>query len=72
MEIIKDVLAELFSMFVTDARLTLATIILVAVVAILILALHVNSLVAGLVLLLGCFAIVIEATIRETKVRVKR
>jgi hypothetical protein len=72
MEIIKDVLAELFSMFVTDARLTLATIILVAVVAILILALHVNSLVGGLVLLLGCFAIVIEATIRETKVRVKR
>ena len=72
MEIIKDVLAELFSMFVTDARLTLATLILVAVVAILILVLHVNPLMGGLVLLLGCIAIVIEATIRETKSRAKR
>ena len=72
MEIIKDVLAELFSMFVTDARLTLATLILVAVVAILLLVLHVNALIGGLLLLLGCFAIVIEATIRETKVRTKR
>ena len=72
MEIIKDVLAELFSMFVTDARLTLATLILIAVVAILILVLHVNPLMGGLVLLLGCIAIVIEATIRETKARAKR
>ena len=72
MEIIKDVLAELFSMFVTDARLTLATLILVAVVAILLLVLHVNALIGGLLLLLGCIAIIIEATIRETKARTKR
>ena len=71
MEIIKDVLTELFSMFVTDARLTLATLALVALVAILIFILQLNTLIGGGVLLVGCFAIVIEATIRETKSRVK-
>ena len=72
MDIIKDVLAELFSMFVTDARLTLATLLLVALAAILIMVFHVEPLISGGVLLVGCFAIVIEATIRETKSRAKR
>ena len=72
MEIIKDVLAELFSMFVTDARLTVTTLLLVALAAILIMVFHVESLICGGVLLVGCFAIVIEATIRETKSRAKR
>ena len=72
MEIIKDVLAELFSMFVTDARLTLATLLLVALAAILIVVLQVNTFIGGGVLLIGCFAIVIEATVRETKARAKR
>ena len=71
MEIIKDVLLELFSMFVTDMRLTLTTLGLVLLAAILILALQVNTLIVGLILLLGCFAIVIEATVRETKARRK-
>ena len=71
MEIIKDVLVELFSMFVTDMRLTLTTLGLVLLAAILILALYVNTLIVGLILLLGCFAIVIEATVRETKDRRK-
>ena len=69
MEIIKDVLLELFSMFVTDMRLTLTTLALVGLAAILIQVLHLNPLIGGFVLLLGCFAIVIEATIRETKNR---
>ena len=72
MGILKDVLAELFSMFVTDARLTLTTLFLVALVAMLMMVLHVNALVCGLVLLFGCFAIIIEATFRETKARAKR
>ena len=72
MEIIKDVLVELFSMFVTDARLTLATLLLVALAAILIVVLQVNTFIGGGVLLIGCFAIVIEATVRETKARAKR
>ena len=69
MEIIKEVLVELFSMFVTDLRLTLATLALVAAVAVLVLVLHINALICGIVLLLGCFAIVMEAAIRETKSR---
>ena len=69
MEIIKEVLVELFSMFVTDLRLTLATLALVAAVAVLVLVLHLNALICGIVLLLGCFAIVVEATIRETRLR---
>lgn len=71
MEIIKDVLVELFSMFVTDMRLTITTLGLVLLAAILILTLQVNTLIVGLILLLGCFAIVIEATVRETKARRK-
>ena len=69
MEIIKEVLLELFSMFVTDLRLTIATLALVAAVAVLVLVLHINALICGLVLLLGCFAIVMEAAIRETRSR---
>ncbi len=71
MEIIKDVLVELFSMFVTDMRLTLTTLGLVLVAAIMIMVLQVNSSIVGLILLLGCFAIVVEATVRETKARRK-
>ena len=71
MEIIKDVLVELFSMFVTDMRLTLTTLGLVLLAAILIMVFHVNAMIVGLILLLGCFAIVIEATVRETKARRK-
>ena len=71
MEIIKDVLVELFSMFVTDMRLTLTTLGLVGLVAILIIFLQVNTLIAGLILLLGCFCIVIEAAAREAKLRKK-
>ncbi|MEP6828308.1 MAG: hypothetical protein ABJA10_09570 [Aestuariivirga sp.] len=72
MDIIKDVLAELFNMFVTDARLTVATLLLVALAAILIIVFPVEPLISGGVLLIGCFAIVIEATVRETKARAKR
>ena len=71
MEIIKDVLVELFSMFVADMRLTLTTLGLVLLAAILIIVFHVNAMIVGLILLLGCFAIVIEATVRETKARRK-
>ncbi len=71
MEIIKDVLVELFSMFVTDMRLTLTTLGLVGLVAILIIVLQVNALIAGLILLLGCIAIVVEAAAREAKSRKK-
>ena len=72
MEILKDVLAELFSMFVTDARLTVVTLLLILVVAALVAMLHISPIIAGVVLLLGCCAIIIEATFREMKLRAQR
>lgn len=72
MEILKEVLAELFSMFVTDARLTLSTLALVLVVAALTVGLGLQPLIGGLVLLVGCIGIVVEATIRETQKRAQR
>lgn len=72
MEILKEVLAELFSMFVTDARLTLSTLALVLVVAGLTVGLGLQPLIGGLVLLVGCIGIVVEATIRETQKRAQR
>jgi hypothetical protein len=72
MSILNEVMAELFSMFVADARQTVATLVLVAAVAALILALRADSLLGGAILFLGCIAIVIDAAIRETRRRVRR
>ena len=71
-EILKDVLAELLSMFITDARLTVATLLLVSAVATSITGFHVNVLAGGAVLLIGCIAIVVEAAFRETKLKAKK
>ena len=69
MEILKEVFTELFSMFVADFRLTLSALILVAIVAGIIVGLHVNPLFGGVVLLIGCIGIIIEATYREMRIR---
>jgi len=69
MTILKDVLAELFGMFVADARLTTAICALVALVAVLILAVHVAPLTGGLVLLLGCLAILVLSVRAEARRR---
>jgi hypothetical protein len=71
MGILKDVLAELLSMFITDARLTVSTLILVGAVALLIVGLNVSTQIAGAVLLVGCVAIVVEAAFREAKARAR-
>jgi hypothetical protein len=71
MSIFKEIFAELLSMFITDARLTLTTLVLVALVAAMMQLLHVQSLIAGLVLVCGCALIVIEATARETRKRMR-
>jgi hypothetical protein len=71
MSIFKEVFSELLSMFITDARLTLTTLVLVALVAAMMQLLHVQSLIAGLVLVCGCALIVIEATARETRKRMR-
>jgi hypothetical protein len=72
MNILRDVARELLGMFLADARLTTATLVLVAVVAGLVLAMRVEPLLGGSLLLLGCLAILIEAAIREAKRRSAR
>ena len=62
--IVTAVCKELLGMFVADARLTMATLLLVAIVAGLVVAVQ-ELLLAGGVLLVGCLAILIEAAHRE-------
>lgn len=71
MKIIHEVLAELFSMFWADARMTTEVLALVAVVAALIKFTSINSLWLGGLLLLGSLAIVLEAAYRETRKRAR-
>ncbi|EFI52885.1 MULTISPECIES: hypothetical protein [Bacteria] len=68
MSILVDVAKELLGMFLADARLATATLLLVAIVAAL-LAGHVEPLLGGAVLLLGCLALLVEATVREARHR---
>lgn len=63
MTILKDVLAELFGMFVADARLTLAILAVVALAAALIDLAHAAPLVGGATLLLGCLGVMIAAVV---------
>lgn len=69
MSILRDVAKELLGMFLADARLTTATLLLVAIVAGLVVALRVEPLLGGSVLFLGCIAILVEAAIREARRR---
>jgi hypothetical protein len=69
MRLIVDVVKELVSMFLADARLSMATLALVAIVAGLVVALPMESLVSGGILLLGCLAILVEAAAREARRR---
>ncbi len=71
MKIINEVLAELFSMFWADARMTTEVLALVALVAVLINFTSINSLWLGGLLLLGSLAIVLEAAYRETRKRAR-
>jgi uncharacterized membrane protein (DUF4010 family) len=72
MSIIGDVFKELFAMFLADARLTFATLFLVAIVGGLIEGLQVAPLLAGSVLFLGSLAIVVGTASREAKDRAHR
>ncbi|MBN9597074.1 MAG: hypothetical protein J0G36_17185 [Afipia sp.] len=69
MRIMVDVAKELLGMFLADARLTMATLVLVAIVAGLVVAFRVEPLLGGGVLLLGCLAILVEAAVREARRR---
>jgi hypothetical protein len=69
MRIIADVFRQLFKMFVADMRLTLAILAGVAVVAVLLGQGIVGPLVAGLLLIAICLAVLVEAVVRETRAR---
>lgn len=63
MNVLGDVLKELVSMFVADARLTLAILILVAAVAAMPhVLLGIDPLIGGWVLLSGCLTIIVVVT----------
>lgn len=63
MNILKDVLLELFSMFVSDRWLATAILALVALCAVL--ARNFESLVVGATLLVGCLAILVGVVLAE-------
>lgn len=69
MNILKEVLSELFSMFVADARLTGAILAIVAVAAVLIDATILAPLVGGVFLLLGCIIVLALSVRREANRR---
>jgi hypothetical protein len=64
MTILKDVLSELFAMFVGDLRLTMLVLLVVALAAVLIGVVHANPLIGGAVLLFGCLAVVVGTVLR--------
>ncbi len=67
MSLLRDVAKELLGMFLADARLATATLVLVALVAGLVVAMRVEPLLGGSVLLLGCLAILVETAVREAR-----
>lgn len=69
MSILKDVLAELFSMFISDARLTAAILAIVAMAAALVGGTDLPHLAGGLVLLFGNIAILVLSVRRAARTR---
>jgi hypothetical protein len=72
MSILKDVLSELFKMFVSDARLTAAILAVVAVTAALTRGTGLSPLVGGAVLLSGSIAVLVLSVDREARRRARK
>jgi hypothetical protein len=69
MSIIIEVFEELLGMFIADIRLTIATLVLVAIVAGIVTATPAYALWAGGLLLAGALAIVTVIVLREARIR---
>jgi hypothetical protein len=69
MSIIIEVFEELLGMFIADIRLTIATLVLVAIVAGIVTAAPEYALWAGGLLLAGALAIVTVIVLREARIR---
>ena len=67
MSLLKEVAAELIGMFFGDARLTIALLLLIAVAGALIELSGIDPLVGGIVLILGCPALLIANLWRERR-----
>ena len=67
MNLLKDVAAELIGMFFGDARLTIAILLLIAVAGALIELTGIDPLVGGIVLILGCPALLIASLRRDSR-----
>jgi hypothetical protein len=67
MSLLKEVGAELIGMFFGDARLTIALLLLIAVAGALIELTGIDPLVGGIVLILGCPALLIANLRRERR-----
>lgn len=69
MRILKDVLAELFSMFVSDARMTAAILAIVLIAAALINTTGLPNMAGGIFLLFGCIAVLFHSVRTEAASR---
>lgn len=69
MKILLEVGAELFSMFMADARMTLTTLILVAVAFALLNFTAINPVWVGVAFLVGCLVNVVSAAVREKRIQ---
>ena len=72
MKILLEVGAELFSMFMADARMTLTTLILVAIAMAVLNLTAIDRDWVGAAFLVGCLANVIDAVVREKRMRAKK
>lgn len=69
MSILRDVLSELFKMFVSDARLTASILVMVLIVMVMIDATVLPPLAGGGVLVLGSLAILVLSVRRTARLR---
>ncbi len=72
MSLLQEIARELLGMFLADARLTGAILVLVLLVTGLILGLGVDALIGGSLLLIGSLALLVDAAFRETRARRNR
>jgi len=69
MSLIREIVTELFGMFMADGWLAFGALIVVGIAALLVSTLPTYPLAAGVVLLVGCLAILVTAADREAKRR---
>ncbi len=72
MKILQEVVVELFSMFMADVRMTIFTLLLVAMAATFLNFTSINTVWIGAAFFIGCLVTVIQAVVREKRIRAKK